>query len=165
MDATTTQALADLREIPLPAPISYRPATVGWVVVGVLVLAAAAYAAWRWWRRWQANRYRREALRAMDDLERRLARVDTRAAAIAELPALLKRTALARFPRARVAPLTDTEWLAFLDHTCPPGGFVAGPGRWLPRLAYATGGEPPLPDLRDLLALVRRWIRYHDARV
>lgn len=162
MDAATTDALKGLQEIPLPPPVSYRPATVGWVFVGGLLLAIVAYAAWRGWRRWQANAYRRAALRELADLETRLEVADGHARAAAELPALVKRTALACYPRERVAPATEDEWLAFLDRTCPPGGFVAGPGKLLPALAYGTTA-PTDAELRDLTALVRHWIEKHDA--
>lgn len=162
LDAVTTEVLAGLQELPPPAPVSYRPQTIGWVLVGAIVAAAAAAAAWRWWRRWQANAYRREALREMVDVERRLANVDTRGSALADLPALVKRTALAGTTREQVARLSEDQWLAFLDRTCPPGGFASGPGRWLPRLTYETALEPSATDLRDLTALVRRWIERHD---
>jgi len=164
MDAATTEALKHLQEIPLPSPVSYRPATVGWAIVGALLLGIIAYAAWHAWRRWQANAYRRAALRELADLEMRLGDAATQAGAVAELPALVKRTALACFPRERVASTTEDDWLAFLDRTCPPGGFVAGPGRLLPHLAYASD-RPAEGELRDLTALVRRWIERHDARL
>jgi len=165
LDAATTQALADLQELPLPAAVSYRPQTIGWAFVGATVVTAAAIAAWRWWQRWRANAYRRDALREMADLEQRLASPETHAAAAHALPALVKRTALACTARERVARLSEDEWLAFLDRTCPPGGFAAGPGLWLPRLAYETGAEPSDSELQDLIALVRRWITHHDARL
>ena len=164
MDAAATEALKGLQEIPLPPPVSYRPATVGWAVGGVLLLAIAAYGAWRAWRRWQANAYRRAALRELADLETRLRTAATHDGAAAELPALVKRTALACFPRERVAPTTEDEWLAFLDRTCPPGGFVGGPGALLPRLAYGRT-SPTDDEIHGLTALVRRWIERHDARL
>jgi uncharacterized protein DUF4381 len=163
LDPATTEALAALQELPLPPPISYRPQTIGWVLIGALMLVATVYVTWRWWRRWQANAYRREALRAMADVERRLASPETHTAAAHALPALVKRTALACTARERVARLSEDEWLAFLDRTCPPGGFAAGPGRWLPRLAYEAGAEPSALELNDLTRLVRRWIEKHDA--
>lgn len=165
MDPATTQALAALQEIALPPAVSYRPATAAWGVVGLGLLAVLAYAAWRWFRRWQANAYRREALREMDDLERRFARSETRVGALAALPALVKRTALAGMPRAQVASLTDTQWLAFLDRTCPPGGFASGPGQLLSRIAYQTIVRPTPAELRQLTTLIRRWITHHDVRV
>ncbi len=163
MNAAATEALNGLQEIPLPPPVSYRPATVGWAVVGALVLAIVADAASRAWRRWQANAYRRAALRELTAIEARLGASATDARAAAELPALVKRTALACFPRERVASASEDEWLAFLDRTCPPGGFVTGPGKLLPRLAYASD-RPSDGELRDLTTLVRHWIEKHDAR-
>lgn len=165
LDPATTEALAALQELSLPPPVSYRPQTIGWAFVAAALLGVAAYAAWRAWRRWQANAYRRAALREMTDLERRLAGSDTRAAALADLPALVKRTALACEPRPRVARLSEDEWLAFLDRTFPPGGFASGPGRLLPALAYGCATAPSDDELGDLTRLVRRWIERHDARL
>lgn len=164
LDPAMTEALAALQEISSPPPVSYRPQTIGWAFVGIALLAVTAYAGWRAWRRWHANAYRRAALREMAELERRLARADTRAAALAALPALVKRTALACEPRPRVARLSEDEWLAFLDRTCPPGGFATGPGRLLPALAYGRAPAPSDGELGDLTRLVRRWIQRHDAR-
>jgi hypothetical protein len=149
--------LSGLREIPLPAPVSYAPRTVGWLIVGVLLLAALVWALWRRHRRWVANRYRRTALGELAAIER-----DLRTAPAA-LPALVKRTALVFTPREAIARLTDAEWLAFLDRTYPPGGFVAGPGRLLPVLAYAPPRDLNDGQLRDVVALVRRWIEGHRA--
>jgi hypothetical protein len=149
--------LSGLREIALPPPVPYVPQTVGWLIVAALLLVALAWVAWRWRRRWLADRYRRTALGELAVIERGLP------AAAAAIPALVKRTALVFAPRATIARLTDAEWLAYLDRTFPPGGFVAGPGRLLPRLAYAPAGDLDRGQLRDLVALVRRWIEGHRA--
>lgn len=160
-----TGALEGLREIPLPPPIAYVPQTVGWLIVGVALTAALAWVAWRRHVRWVANRYRRAALAELAEIERGLAIESERSRAAAALPALLKRTALAFAPRETVARLTDVEWLAFLDRTCPPGGFTSGPGRLLPQLAYDGTARIAEAELRELVALTHRWIERHDARV
>lgn len=152
--------LEGLREIALPAPIAYVPQTAGWAVVAVVVLALLAWALWRRHRRWVANAYRRAALAELGDIESRLD-----GGGASELPALVKRTALAFEPRVSVARLSDVEWLRFLDRTWPSGGFVDGPGRLLPRLAYGTAAGVPDSDLRALLALVRGWIEHHHAEL
>ena len=152
---TPKPELAALKEIPLPPPISWAPQTAGWVVVALLVMAAIAWIAWRRHARWVADRYRRAALAELAEIER--------TGATAMVPALLKRTALAFAPRAKVAALSDAEWLAFLDRTCPPGGFATGPGRALTTLAYGDAIAVGEQDCRTLLELSRRWIEHHDA--
>lgn len=165
LDPLTQQALAGLQEIPLPAAVSYAPQTIGWVGVAVVLVAAVVWWASRRRRRWVANRYRREALAELATLEARMAVPAERRAAVAAVPALLKRTALACEPRVDVAALSAAAWLAFLDRTFPPGGFVTGAGRWLPMLAYGYEGRVADDDVRAVVALARRWIGEHDARL
>ncbi len=129
-----------------PAAVAMTPQTPGWTLLALLLALFLGWIAWRTVRRWQANAYRRAALselqRAGDD-----------PAAIAEI---LRRAALAAWPRERVASLSGRDWLAFLDAT-GGGGFREGPGRALARAPY-RGDPGPVPGLRDLAA---RWIRRH----
>lgn len=154
--------LAGLQEIPLPPPVPYTPSTVGWLVVGVLLLAFVIGIAWRLARHWRANAYRREALAELEAIEREPGAV------LQTLPALLKRTAIAATSRERVAALTGRKWLVFLDRTLGGESFSRGTGQLLTRIAYrdAAGLQAiPRRDLDELLRLARRWIRHHHADV
>lgn len=155
--------MSNLREIDLPEPVPMTPQTFGWWVLLALVLAACAALVVRALRRRRANAYRREALRRLDELETAAAAPSSRAAALADLATLVKRTALSAYPRARVASLTGRSWLAFLDGTLGTTEFSSGPGRRLPDFAYSSGaaGHANDGDVRALLALTRRWIRDH----
>ncbi|WP_085694139.1 MULTISPECIES: DUF4381 domain-containing protein [unclassified Pseudomonas] len=82
--------IAQLKELGLPAPVSYAPQTWGWWALLALLLAAAALIGFRRYRQWQRNRYRREALLRLAQLRSRSD--DLRA--LRELPELLKRVAL-----------------------------------------------------------------------
>jgi len=75
------------------------------------------------------------------------------------LALLVRRTALAAFPRQEVASLAGPAWLAFLDRTYGGDGFSHGPGRALSLSPYTPqrGGG----DMQPLIELVRRWIRTH----
>lgn len=168
MSAPTSQApgsLLQLQEIPLPAPVSYIPQTGGWLAVLILALVLFAIAAWRRWRVYCANRYRREALAALASLEHRLADGATRAQALIELPALVKRTALSSMRRDCVAALSGDDWLLFLDRTAGRDrrDFATGPGRLLWQLAYAPRRDIADDELAALVALLRRWIAHHVA--
>lgn len=132
-----------LVEPPVPDPVSLAPQTAGWWVLGAMLAAALAAALWRAHRRWKANAYRRAALTE-------LAATDDPA----QIAAILRRTALAAYPRARVAGKAGADWLAFLDTT---GGFPADAGAVLNRAPYAatTGHDSALKPAAE------RWIRHH----
>jgi Ca-activated chloride channel family protein len=83
---------------------------------------------------------------------------------LAEIPVLVKRTALAAFPRSEVAGLSGEKWLTFLDKTLGGKGFTGDVGRLLPELAYAPGPRiSRLPDetIGKLIQLIRQWIHAH----
>ncbi|WGF90413.1 DUF4381 domain-containing protein [Marinivivus vitaminiproducens] len=131
---------------PEPPPVSMLPQTWGWAAVGLAVLVLLVIVAYRALRRYRANAYRREALAE-------LAAVRNDPAAMA---AVLRRTALAAFPRQRVAALSGEAWLLFLDATLPGGRFATGPGR---PVADAPYRRPQATE--GLEAAVADWIRHH----
>ena len=156
--------LENLHEIVLPTPVSWMPQTGGWYVL--FLLMGLVVAAWIFMRvrNFRGNRYRRMALKALDDIAEKLRRPDQRESAMARLSALLKWTALAAFPRTRVAGLSGNLWLAFLDRTLGGNDFEQGEGRLLAELAYAPESRiASLPDdaIGGLLHLCRRWIAAH----
>jgi hypothetical protein len=148
--------LDQLQDVLEPPPVSMVPATWGWAVLALLLLGAAALAAWAWLRHRRATAYRRAALAELHALAPALERGDPDT--LAALERLLRRTALAAFPRAEVATLTGDAWLAFLDRT---GGGFAGFGPALAAAPYAPA--PPAVDGRAVLRAARHWIAHHHA--
>ncbi|HMQ95081.1 MAG TPA: DUF4381 domain-containing protein [Amaricoccus sp.] len=143
---TLIDLLHELVEPAEPPPVTMTPQTWGWAVLAVLLALALAWLAWRAWRRWRANAYRRAALAE-------LAAAGDDPVAIA---GILRRTALAAWPRERVASLTGRDWLAFLDAT-GGGGFAGGPGAALAVAPYRDDAVP-VPGLGEAAAL---WVRRH----
>jgi uncharacterized protein DUF4381 len=131
-----------------PAPPPWTPQTTGWYCVFVLLALLAGWMAWRAWLHWHRNRYRRAALRE-------LASADGSA-----IPALLKRTALAAWPREEVASLSGEDWLQFLDTHGTKNSFMDGPGRILIDLEYRGAALNPEEE-RTLRTLADKWIRSH----
>ncbi|MGJ7515362.1 DUF4381 domain-containing protein [Pseudomonas baetica] len=83
-------SIDQLKELALPAPVSYAPQTWGWwVLLGLFLLSALVIAARRYWQ-WRRDRYRREALVRLAQLQKR----SDDLSALRELPELLKRTAI-----------------------------------------------------------------------
>jgi Domain of unknown function (DUF4381) len=154
--------VAGLIDIPLPQPVSLLPQTWPSRVAIALLLAAAIAAVWRILHQRHVNRYRREALAELGRIEQSFDADKAPAELVTRLAVLVRRTALAAFPRERIAPLAGPAWLSFLDSTYDGSEFSEGPGRLLASAPYQRiapdGGE-----VRSLAAVVRRWIRGHHA--
>ena len=167
MAAAEVSGLEKLHEIVLPEPVSWMPQTIGWYVVFGLILLVAGWWVYGRLRRLRANRYRRFALAELAVIKQEIQQPEKRAKALAEIPVLLKRTALAAFPRSDIAGLSGEKWLAFLDKTLGGKDFTENEGRLLPELAYApmsrisTGSDE---TVGKLLQLVRQWIKMHKGR-
>jgi Ca-activated chloride channel family protein len=149
--------VAGLIDIPLPQSVSLWPQTWTSRIAIVVLLAALVAAIWEFVRYRRANRYRREAL---SELERTLDAGPSPTESAAQLAALVRRTALAVFPREKVASLAGPRWLAFLDGTYDRPQFSQGVGQLLVDAPYAQA-PPDDSQLRSLAELVRRWIRVH----
>lgn len=137
-----------LVEPPMPEPIPLTPETAGWWVLAAVLLTALAYGGWRLWLHWQANAYRRAALTALDA-------AGDDPAAIAEV---LRRVALAAYPRTDVAARSGEAWVAFLQDT---GGFPATAGPTLIQAPYARQSDSDAPNV--LRRAAKRWIQTHRA--
>ena len=164
MAAANVPSLEKLHEILLPDPVSWMPKTIGWYVVFGLILFVTGYWVYGRLQRFQKNRYRRLALAELAVIEGELQQPERRAKALAEIPVLLKWTALEAFPRSEVAHLSGERWLAFLDKTMGGKDFTEGEGRLLPELAYApVTSISNIPDetISKLLQITRHWIKRH----
>ena len=132
-------SLQNLHDIVMPdGPALWPPAPGFWIACALLLLAvslivARAVAARR------RSAYRRAGLELL-----------AAAASVRDVSVILKRVALAAFPREEVASLYGTEWQEFLERSCP--------GLELPALAQDEGAMAP--D-EALLAAAARWIRRH----
>lgn len=147
-----------LKELPLPEAVSWLPATPAWLAVGALLLAIVAWIVWRHLQKRKRERYRREALARVEHMSEQ-------PAALAELPLVLRATALAAWPRVEVASLRGAAWVAWLNEN--GGRFDTDDAAWLDRLPYdATAAESLEPEVAArLLKASRAWIRGHRARV
>ncbi|SFI95854.1 protein of unknown function [Phyllobacterium sp. CL33Tsu] len=158
LDLAIQQALKSLADIATPAPVALFPQTWGWALVAILLLAALAMACWHWFKKRRANRYRREALQILDRLES-----DGDADTIArEVPILVKRVALAVWPRDAVAAQSGGAWVAFLQNALPDRNLGADLVHMLDDLEYhPTRESDPSGNPKQLLAAARHWIEKH----
>ncbi len=156
-------SLENLRDIAVLDRVPLWPLAPGWYVVGVLLLLIILCVTWSLIRRWQTQRYRREALAELNRLEAAFHDPARRASALGALPALVKRVALAVWPRQTVASLSGLDFLEFLDTTGHTQAFTNGPGSCLPQLAYDPRIVTTVDDARiaQLFGAIRTWVRTH----
>ena len=141
--------LTQLAPAHAPAPPSWWPPAPGWWALALLAAALAALAVMRW--RDPHRAARRAALRELKRI--RADDLDLPATARA-IESLLRRYAIAVFGRARVARLTGSAWLEFVNRE---GGAPLAGEAGASLLAAAFGGT--VRDDRD------RWLQGADAFV
>jgi hypothetical protein len=151
----TAMATLDLRDIHAAAAPALWPPAPGWWVLGVLLIAILVLSTL-----WLFRHYRlyRLKLHIMDEIESlSICCADNTEEFTARLSMLLRRIALRRYSRKRVAPLTGSDWLRFLDETGGNGDFEHGIGQVLEVGPY----RPQTSELpaEELLALARRWAK------
>jgi hypothetical protein len=132
-------SLSNLRDIVIPdAPPYWPPAAGFWVALGMVVVILLLVA-WRLHTVRNRNAYRKAGLMLLSNAETAY-----------DVSVVLKRVALAVFPREQVASLYGDEWAAFLHKTCPQSYFKA-------LVSSDSGAEPG----ENLVELADTWIRHH----
>ena len=132
-------SLSNLRDIVIPdAPPFWPPATGAWVALG-MVAAILLLVAWRLHTVRNRNAYRKAGVTLLGS-----------AATAYDVSVVLKRVALAVFPREQVASLYGDDWAAFLHKTCPRSYFK-------PLVSSDPGAKPN----EELVELASTWIQHH----
>lgn len=142
--------------IVMPEPVSRFPEGPGWWILGAWLLAVSLLVTRHLLQRRRRSRYRREAAALLAEIES-WADSDPPGAA-AEIAVLLKQTALAAYPRERVAALSGDGWARFLCETARDDAEVVQVSQQLAGAAY-----DPRADGTQMLRGARRWIRAHHA--
>ena len=151
--------LADLRDWHLPEALPWWPPAPGWWLLAALGLILLLVLLWRRLQRWRRAAPARRALRDLARLRGGPANAADLRAYAAALSGLLRRLALVRYPRHRVAGLSGPAWLDFLDATGGGTGFREGPGRVLGTLPFSEAASDHAGvDPGALADLVERWI-------
>ena len=143
---TLVDLLNLLEPMPQPEPVSLWPQTAGWIWLTLVVAVLVLWLVRRWVKARRANAYRRTAIEQLEH-------AGDDPGAVAQI---IRRTALAAFPRAEVAGLYGEHWLAFLDAACDGTAFRSGPGRALASAPYSA--TEPVAGLKNVAIA---WVRDH----
>ena len=120
-----SSALAQLKDIHLPEPISWWPLAPGWyllIVVGLSGLGLVLFLLYRWHAR---GRAKRQALKLLQIYQDQYKRHENSQETSAKINELLRRVALVYFPRVNVAGLHGEAWLDFLNGSAKDINFKA----------------------------------------
>ena len=184
-------SIDQLKEMALPTPVSFAPQTWGWwALLALLIVALLVTGVRRYWQ-WLRDRYRREALVRLEELQQR----SNDLSALRELPELLKRVALSMpnakpvgasllakralhstsmasdtthsragsLPQGLPAALGKEDWQAFLQrHSKQP--LPADLSQQLSLLAYApdaTLRAMPNEQRQQLFSTCKTWVERH----
>lgn len=149
-------SLSRLHDIVAPDAVPFWPPAPGWYAVLAVLAGALVFLLWRRVRRWRGDAYRRESVAALEAV--------AHARDWVGLAEVMKRTALAVFPRASVASLSGEAWLTFLDRTGNTTAFTDGPGRHLSTLAYDPRAAESVTDVdaRRAFDVCITWVRAHS---
>jgi hypothetical protein len=154
-DGLNLPQLMELMHAPVvPEPIAWLPSTPGWWVALAWVVALAIIALRHLLARRRQGRYRREASAHLDEIAARA--TDDPARAAGEISALLKRTALAVYPRDEVAGLYGDAWASFLVSSSGNDKTIRAAADDLAAATFRPDADGPA-----LVAPARRWIRRH----
>ena len=165
-DPMLEAVLRRMADIAVPPPISMVPATWGWALLAALVVLLLAYALWLWVRHRARNLYRRQAIAELSSLEASIGHLEGRQHAVAALPAIVKRTALAAWPRPTVAALNGKAWADFLKVHAGKAAIDDASYRFFAETEYRSKDAASLDEasLRRLIVAARLWVEGHDVR-
>lgn len=136
-------SLDQLRDIVVPnAPAFWPPAPALWWLLAIVVMVMVIYFSRRRARQLR-NAYRHNALELLDQ-----------ASTLYDISVILKRTALAAFPREQVASLYGEDWASFLRKTGGRRDFTP-----------LTQGPPDAPASKETRRLAAHWIKRHKLQL
>lgn len=142
---------ADIGTLYEPPPVEFSFEAPGWTFLLWICIVILIIIGIRQIHRYKRNKYRREALRLLENSEN----------SITDVFVILKRTAMHAFGRAEVGSLSGSEWLAFLDASAKGVDFNSHADVIASALYKET--EVTTETRKAILSTAKTWIRTHAA--
>lgn len=159
------QALANLKDIQLPNPIGVWPLAPGWWILIIISILLILFIGWQAWQVYLRNRAKKKALRLLADYKNDYQATQNSIDTAAKLSILLRRVAIAYYPRQQVASLKGEAWIDFLDKHSKHTLFAdkAELLLSLPYQANTNQSTQPVP-CNPLFNAVEAWIKQRGKR-
>lgn len=109
--------LVQLKDIHLPTPVGWWPPAPGWVLISAGIFFLAMAIVYFTLKKHRNAMPKKKALILLKNYQQIYEREGNAALVSAGISELLRRVALAYFPREQVASLKGREWLKFLNET------------------------------------------------
>lgn len=151
--------LAQLRDIHLPAEVSWWPLAWGWWLLISLAGAALIGLIWTLLKRYQGRLYRRQAQAQIDRLQQQQT-----ANLLPAIFAILKQTANTAYPEQHFSSLGINKFIAFLQQSCDQPIFDQLPDN-LDSLLYANQSQIDQSLHEHLVTSASLWIAKHPKQV
>jgi hypothetical protein len=145
-----------LRDIHLPADVSWWPPAPGWWIMAILAFSFAAYWALRYYRQHR----QRVALKLLNQIKTNLEAGDLPEICLQTLSSVMRRFAMSVAANpALVAGLIGKHWLQYLDSRWESDAFCNGPGSMLTVAPYAPANSVSREAALQLTSVCIDWVR------
>jgi hypothetical protein len=138
---------SNLQDLVLPPDATWWPLAAGWWILLLFVAAAVIALLLRLWIWWRSNSYRRAAMKELQ-----------RAQSVAEIAAILKRTAMCRVPRSQIARLSGEQWCDWLQLS----GGTSMPDSVRSTLSVGVFSDHSESNIKPLQKYAQQWISRHE---
>lgn len=144
-----------LRDIHLPAPVTWWPPAIGWWLLLILI-PLLIFTSWWLYKKITRRTAVKSAKKLLDAIKHDKESNDQEK--LRQLSALLRRVAISLAPRNHCAGLTGVAWLRYLDHSVKGSPFSEGAGRCLAD-AHFRQTAPETIDMPALIGLCEQWLK------
>jgi len=140
-----------------PDPLPFTFETIGWKILGVVLLLVASIAFYNWLQLYWKNAYKRAAIRKLQLIKAEDAQSPHK---INQLNIVLKQVAIVTFGREQVAGLYGNDWFLFLDSKSKKTEFV----NYSNNFSDAIYSDKEVDDatLKTIFKLTKTWINGHS---
>ncbi|MGK0271279.1 MAG: hypothetical protein ACI88H_001937 [Cocleimonas sp.] len=148
--------LPQLKDIHLPDTPDIWPLALGWWLLLLLTLGLVVWIFLKAKKQLNIKKHKRMLFDELAQLEKKL-KDSPNKNHVAEANILLRRLALVYYPTKKVASLTGSDWLTFLDETGNTRNFTRGAGRILIDAPYRSG-QLENYNGDEFIPLIRNWV-------
>jgi len=148
-------ALEPLQE---PDAVTFTFETIGWPILGFLILILIYFMLYKWLKHYKHNAYRRDAIKEILMLENQFQK-EQNSIQLNKTLVLLKLVAITTFGRKQVAHLYGNDWLKYLDSKANNISFIK-----YNETIFNALNESKKNDLKNsetVFKLTKKWIKTH----